>query len=91
MSDIRTTQEVLGDFVGGLLSLGERGVDALVIARALARALIRKGILTEAELLAIMREIVASEVEKNKDAPFVMAVYKEILDRFDEDSPPKSE
>jgi hypothetical protein len=85
MADIRTTQEVFGDLFGGLASLGARGIDGLIIARALARTLIRKGILTEEELMQVMREIVAHEVEKNDDTQFVLETYKEILERLNED------
>lgn len=80
--DIRTTQEMVGDFFGGMISLGARGVDGLIIARAIARLLIRKGILSEAELLETMREIATQEIEK-ADTLFVMEAFKEILNRLD--------
>jgi hypothetical protein len=84
MADIRNTQEMIGDFFGGLASLGAHGVDALIIARALARLLIRKGILTEAEMVSTMREIATQEIEK-ADTIFVLEAYKEILSRLDKD------
>lgn len=80
MADIRNTQEIFGDFVGSLLTMGERGVEALVLTRAVARSLIRKGILTEQELLDTMREILAQEVAKNQESQFVMEKYKELLE-----------
>ncbi|GIK65276.1 MAG: hypothetical protein DPW16_04290 [Chloroflexi bacterium] len=80
MADIRNTQEIFGDFIGSLLTMGERGVEALIITRAVARSLIRKGILTEQELLDTMREILAQEVAKNQESQFVMEKYKELLE-----------
>ena len=44
--DIRSTQEIFGDLFGGLASLGARGVDGFVIAKALARLLIQQGIIS---------------------------------------------
>ncbi len=85
MEDIRNTQEVVGDFFGGLASLGARGIDGLIIARAVARLLIRKGILTEDEILDMMREIATQELEKS-DTVFVLEAYKEILTRLDKDA-----
>lgn len=93
MSDPRNTQEIFGDFFGGLTSLGARGVDGLIIARAVARLLIQKGILTEEEVLQSMREIATQELEK-ADTVFLVETYREILGRFDEpseDTPPQSE
>jgi predicted RNA binding protein with dsRBD fold (UPF0201 family) len=80
MADIRNTQEIFGDFIGGLLSMGERGVEALIITRAIARSLIRKGVLTEQELLDTMREILTQEVEKSQESQFVLEKYKELLE-----------
>ena len=45
--DIRTTQEIFGDLFGGLASLGVRGADGFVIAKALARLLIQQGIVKQ--------------------------------------------
>lgn len=82
MADIRNTQEMVGDFFGGLASLGARGVDGLIIARAVARLLIRKGILSEDEVLEAMREIATQELDK-ADTIFVLEAYQEILKRLD--------
>lgn len=82
-SDPRNTQEIVGDFFGGLTSLGARGVDALIIARAVARLLIQKGILTEEEVLQSMRHIATQELEK-ADTVFLVEAYREILERFDD-------
>lgn len=84
MADIRTTQEITADFFGGLVSLGARGVDGLIIARAVVRLLIRKGILTEQEVIEAMREIATQEVEK-ADTMFVLEAYENILRRLDKD------
>ena len=85
MADIRNTQEMVGDFFGGLASLGARGVDGLIIARAVVRLLIRKGILSEEEVLTEMRDIATQELEK-ADTIFVLEAYKEILKRLDNGS-----
>ena len=85
MADMRNTQEMVGDFFGGMASLGARGVDGLIIARAVARLLIRKGILTEDEVLESMREIATQELEK-ADTIFVLEAYKEILNRLESSS-----
>lgn len=82
MADARNTQEMVGDLFGGLASLGAHGVDALVVARTMARLLVRKGILDEDEMIQIMREIVTEEIEKS-DTIFVAEAYKEILARLD--------
>ncbi len=84
MADIRNTQEMVGDFFGGLASLGARGVDGLIIARAVVRLLIRKGILGEDEVMEAMREIATQEIEK-ADTIFVLEAYKEILNRLGDD------
>ena len=92
MSDPRNTQEVVGDFFGGLTSLGARGVDGLIIARAVAKLLIKKGILTEEEVLESMREIALQELEK-ADTVFLVETYRAILERFEnnESETPPSE
>lgn len=82
MADPRNTQEIMGDFFGGLTSLGARGIDALIIARAITRLLIAKGILTEDEVLTAMREVATQELEK-ADTVFLVEAYREILTRFD--------
>jgi hypothetical protein len=90
MADIRNTQEMVGDFFGGLASLGARGVDGLIIARAVVRTLIRKGILTEDEVLEAMRDIATQELDK-ADTIFVLEAYKEILNRLDSGSETSTE
>lgn len=84
MSDSRNTQEIMGDFFGGLTSLGARGIDGLIIARAVTRLLIQKGILSEDEVLGAMREVAEQELEK-ADTIFLLEVYREILARLDTD------
>lgn len=86
MADIRSTQEIFGDLFGGLASLGARGLDGLIIARALAKLLIQKGILTEEEVLNMMREIALNELERNEDTEFVMQTYQEVVNRFEDES-----
>ena len=61
--DIRTTQEIFGDLFGGLASLGARGVDGFVIAKALARLLIQQGIIQKETFIATMREVAHEEIE----------------------------
>lgn len=85
MADIRSTQEIFGDLFGGLASLGARGVDGLIIARAIAKLLIQKGLLTEEELINMMREIALTELERDEDTEFVMQTYREVLTRLDSD------
>lgn len=86
MADIRSTQEIFGDLFGGLASLGARGLDGLIIARALAKLLIQKGILTEEEVLNMMREIALTELERNEDTEFVMQTYQEVVNRFEDET-----
>lgn len=88
MADIRSTQEIFGDLFGGLASLGARGVDGLIIARAIAKLLIQKGLLTEEELINMMREIAMTELERNEDTEFVMQTYREVVTRLDSDKKP---
>lgn len=83
MKDIRTTQEIFGDLFGGLASLGARGVDGLIIARAIARLLIQKGIITEDEMVEMMRDIATRELERSEDTEFVLETYREVLNRLD--------
>ncbi len=88
MADIRSTQEIFGDLFGGLASLGARGVDGLIIARAIAKLLIQKGLLTEEELIGMMREIAMTELERNEDTEFVIQTYREVVTRLDSDKKP---
>ncbi|MCI0714502.1 MAG: hypothetical protein L0154_30390 [Chloroflexi bacterium] len=82
MSDIRSTQEIFGDLFGGLASLGARGVDGLIIARAIARLLIQKGILTEDEMVEMMREIALNELDKGEDTEFVLQTYRDVVENL---------
>lgn len=82
MSDPRNTQEIVGDFFGGLTSLGARGIDALIIVRAITRLLIQKGILNEDEILAAMKDVAMQELEK-ADTVFLVEAFTEILSRFE--------
>lgn len=84
MADIRNTQEMFADFFGGIVDLGARGVDGLVIARALLRLLIQKGLVTEEEILSTMRDIVQQELGKRNDSPYVLETYREMMERFDQ-------
>jgi hypothetical protein len=86
MSDIRSTQEIFGDLFGGLASLGARGVDGLIIARAIARLLIQKGILTEEEMVAMMREIALNELDKGEDTEFVLQTYRDVVENLNKSS-----
>lgn len=86
MSDIRSTQEIFGDLFGGLASLGARGVDGLIIARAVARLLIQKGILTEDEMVEMMREIALKELDKGEDTEFVLQTYRDVVDNLNKSS-----
>lgn len=65
--DIRTTQEILGDVFGGLASLGARGVDGFVIAKALARLLIQQGIIERETFIATMRQVAREELEESDE------------------------
>jgi hypothetical protein len=85
MSDIRNTQEIFTDLFGGLTDLGARGVDALIIGRAIARLLIQKGILSEDEVVETMRDVLTQEVEKKTESPFVLETYKNILEKLNAD------
>jgi hypothetical protein len=86
MSDIRSTQEIFGDLFGGLASLGARGVDGLIIARAVARLLIQKGIVTEDEMVEMMREIALNELDKGEDTEFVLQTYRDMVDNLNKSS-----
>lgn len=83
--DIRTTQEIFGDLFGGLASLGARGVDGLVIAKALARLLIQQGIISKDTFIATMKDVAVEELEESEDIThFLSATYTEILDQLQE-------
>jgi hypothetical protein len=81
--DIRTTQEIFGDLFGGLASLGARGVDGFVIAKALARLLIQQGILEKDTFIATMRQVAVEELEESDDITnFLSATFTEILEQL---------
>lgn len=84
-NDIRSTQEIMGDLFGGLASLGARGVDGFVIAKALARLLIQQGIISKETFIATMREVANEELEESDDIThFLNATFTEILDQLQE-------
>jgi len=81
--DIRTTQEIFGDLFGGLASLGARGVDGFVIAKALARLLIQQGILSKETFIATMREVAKEELEESDEiSNFLGETFTEILEQL---------
>jgi hypothetical protein len=81
--DIRTTQEIFGDLFGGLATLGARGVDGLVIAKALARLLIQQGIISREIFIETMRQVAKEELEESDDiSTFLSTTYTEILDQL---------
>lgn len=83
--DIRTTQEIFGDLFGGLASLGARGVDGFVIAKALARLLIQQGIISKDTFIATMKDVAAEELEESEEITnFLSATFTEILDQLQE-------
>ena len=91
MADVRNTQEIFGDLFGGLASLGARGVDGLIMARALARLMIDKGIITREEYIECMKEVVEEEKEREGNTTFLLETYQEIVKRFDEKSRRRSQ
>lgn len=81
--DIRTTQEIFGDLFGGLASLGARGVDGFVIAKALARLLIQQGVINKEVFIATMREVAHEELEESDELThFMNETFREILDQL---------
>ena len=81
--DLRTTQEIFGDLFGGLVSLGARGVDGFVIAKALARLLIQQGLINKEMFIATMREVAHEELEESTElTEFLSATFAEILDQL---------
>jgi len=81
--DIRTTQEIFGDLFGGLASLGARGVDGFVIAKALARLLIQQGVIQRDTFIATMSEVAKEELEGTNDlSTFLNETFAEILDQL---------
>ncbi len=83
--DIRTTQEIFGDLFGGLASLGARGVDGFVIAKALARLLIQEGIISRETFIETMRQVAREELEESDDInKFLDTTFAQILDQLEE-------
>jgi hypothetical protein len=83
--DIRTTQEIFGDLLGGLMSLGVRGVDGFVIAKAMARLLIQQGIIDRERFIATMSEVANEELEGATDvSTFLSETFTEILGQLRE-------
>ncbi len=83
--DIRTTQEIFGDLFGGLASLGARGVDGFVIAKALARLLIQQGLISRETFIETMRDIAREELEESDEInKFLSTTFAEILDQLKE-------
>jgi hypothetical protein len=81
--DIRTTQEIFGDLFGGLASLGARGVDGFVLAKALARLLIQQGIISKETFIATMREVAREELEESDEiTQFLSDTFTEILEQL---------
>ena len=79
--DIRTTQEIFGDLFGGLASLGARGVDGFVLAKALARLLIQQGVINKDTFIATMREVAKEELEESDElTQFLSDVFTEIIE-----------
>ncbi len=85
MADVRSTQEIFGDLFGGLASLGARGVDGLIISRALANLLVEKGIITIDELVETMRRVIQDEMAREDNSTFLLETYQEIIRRLEED------
>ncbi|MBI5957332.1 MAG: hypothetical protein HY866_01260 [Chloroflexi bacterium] len=80
--DIRTTQEIFGDLIGGLASLGARGVDGFVIAKALARLLIQQGIINKETFVATMNQVAKEELEESDElSNFLSETFSQILDQ----------
>ncbi len=81
--DLRSTQEIFGDLFGGLVSLGARGVDGFVIAKALARLLIQQGVIDKETFIATMRQVAHEELEESTElTEFLSATFAEILDQL---------
>lgn len=84
MADVRNTQEIFGDLFGGLASLGARGVDGLIMARAMARLMIEKGIITREEYIETMKKVVQEELDSDSNTTFLAETYQEITKRLKE-------
>jgi chorismate synthase len=83
--DIRNTQEIFGDIFGGLASLGARGVDGFIIAKALARLLIQQGVIEKQTFIETMRQVAREELEESDEiSNFLSTTFAEILDQLQE-------
>lgn len=83
MSDPRNTQEIFGDLFGGLASLGARGVDGLIMARAMARLMIDKGIISRDEYIETMKAVIREELGREENT-FLNETYMAIIRSLDE-------
>jgi hypothetical protein len=81
--DPRNTQEIFGDLFGGLASLGARGVDGLIMARALARLLIQKGLITKDEYIDTMKAVAQEEIDRDGNTTFLIETYQQIMKRLE--------
>lgn len=69
--------------LGGLASMGARGVDGFVIAKALARLLIQQGILNKETFIATMSEVAKEELEGSDEiTTFLGETFSEILEQL---------
>lgn len=83
--DVRTTQEIFGDLFGGLATLGARGVDGFVIAKALARLLIQQGVISKETFIETMHQVAKEELEESDEINnFLTATFSEILGQLQE-------
>lgn len=81
--DVRSTQEIFGDLFGGLASLGARGVDGFLMAKALARLLIQQGLISREIFIETMRQVANEELTENQEiTAFLSATFTEILDQL---------
>jgi hypothetical protein len=85
--DARNTQEIFGDLFGNLVSLGARGVDGLIMARAMARLMIEKGIITREEYVATMKVVVQEELERDENTEFLIETYQSLIKSLEDRRP----
>jgi hypothetical protein len=81
--DLRNTQEIFGDLFGGLASLGARGVDGLIMAAALARLMIEKGLITQDEFIKTMYVVAEEELNRDKNTTFLIETLQDVLKRLE--------
>ena len=73
-----------GDLFGGLASLGARGVDGFVIAKALARLLIQQGIISRETFIETMRQVAREELEESEEInKFLDTTFAQILEQLE--------